>query len=283
MCRLIAYIGDRLLLADALIKPDNSLVKQSLSAKETTSLTNGDGFGLGWYVPEISTEPALFSSIFPAWNDENLLHLANKTKAPLFFAHVRAASIGGVNTYNCHPFIYQNWMFMHNGQINNFSAIKRALRHLLDDDIYNWIRGETDSEHLFALFLQLAKGKDLSQLTHIAQLLQTTFKTIQQLLHQTGVDTTSYYNICMTDGQRIIASRYCTDSHIAPESLHFLEGSYFWSKNNGLETNPQKPQHCVLIASEQLTDFNDQWQVVPGNHFLLVDSDYSVSIKPIVL
>ena len=283
MCRLVAYTGDALLLADVIVKPEDSLIKQSLQAKESSTLTNGDGFGMGWYAPKISTNPAVFLSILPAWNDENLLHLANMTESSLFFAHVRAASIGGVNTYNCHPFIYKNWMLMHNGQIHNFPAIKRPLRNLLDDDIYNWIRGGTDSEHFFALFLQLAKEKDMSQLSIIAEVLQTTFKTIQQLIDQFGTPGASYYNICITDGCRIVASRYCTDKKIEPESLHYVEGRYFWSEKNFQNKKNSKPGQCVLIASEKLTDFNEQWQIVPANHLILVNTDYSIQIEPILI
>lgn len=281
MCRLVAYIGNELLLANVLVKPEDSLIKQSLKAKESSTPTNGDGFGMGWYVPEISSNPAVFLSIFPAWNDENLLHLANMTKSPLFFAHVRAASIGGVNMYNCHPFIYKNWMLMHNGQLHDFLAIKRPLRNLLDDDIYNWIKGGTDSEHFFALFLQLAKEKDMSKLSIIAEVLQTTFKTIQQLINQFGTPGASYYNICITDGSRIVASRYCTDKTIEPESLHYMEGRYFWSEKNYQNKVNSKPEQCVLIASEKLTDFNEQWQTVPANHLILVNTDYSIQIEPV--
>ena len=133
MCRLVAYLGHEVLLEDVLVKPINSIVMQSLHARESNMPTNGDGFGLGWYMPNISATPALFKSISPAWNDNNLLHLTAKTKSPNFFAHVRAASASGVTQYNCHPFSLGPWMLMHNGDIHNFIAVKRHLRHLLDD------------------------------------------------------------------------------------------------------------------------------------------------------
>lgn len=278
MCRFAAYSGKALMIADVLVKPTDSLIKQSLKAKETSTTTNGDGFGLGWYLPEISENPAVFLSIMPAWNDENLLHLANLTKSSLFFGHVRSASTGGVNSYNCHPFVYKNWMLMHNGDIFNFSLIKRALRRLLDDDLYNWIRGDTDSEHFFALFLQLAKGKDLRQLSVIAEVMRMTIQTIEELIHQTGLEGTSWYNLCLTDGIRLVASRFCTDKILKPESLHYLKG-YSWS-----ERIIKPDEKSVLISSEKLTDFNDSlWQTVPANHCILVDADYSIRIEPILL
>lgn len=283
MCRLVAYTGDEILLANVLVKPDDSLVKQSLLAKETTTPTNGDGFGVGWYVPKISEHPAAFLSVFPAWSDENLLHLTKKIESGLFFAHVRAASIGGVNTYNCHPFIYKSWMFMHNGQIHNFLAIKRAIIQLLDDDIYHWIRGGTDTEHFFALLLQLGKNKDLSKSSAVVELLFTALTIVADLIKQAGIAGPSYYNMCLSDGKRLFATRYCTDKTIEPESLHYLDGTYYWSKEDRLAQGNKTPHRSVLISSEQLTDFNDEWQTVPANHLLIVEADYSIQIQAIPL
>lgn len=282
MCRLVAYKGDPILLSDVLIKPIDSIVRQSLLARESSIPTNGDGFGLGWYVPDISPDPAVFLSIFPAWNDENLLHLTAKIKSCLFFAHVRAASVGGVNNYNCHPFVYKNWLFMHNGGINDFSSIKRSLLHLLDDDLYYWVRGQTDSEHFFALFLQLAKGRRLEYLSEVTQLVLETFSKINQLLKAAGKSNASSYNLCMTDGKILLATRYCVDKSIEPESMHYLKGSYFWSKKDYLKRNKEPPQHCVLVASERLTNYNPSWHLVPANHFLLVNAHDEIELKPIV-
>jgi glutamine amidotransferase len=280
MCRLVAYSGPNLLLEEVLVKPINSIVMQSLHARESTVPTNGDGFGLGWYAPHISPEPALFTSISPAWNDRNLLNLTAKIESPLFFAHVRAASAGGVTQYNCHPFVYGQWMLMHNGGIHNFLSIKRHLRRLLDDDIYDWIKGETDSEHLFALFLQLAKGHDLSQLSVVADVLQATFDEIARLLAQFNLQGESHYNICLTDGHRMLACRYCSNLNSTPESMHYAMGSRFGLKNNHYHMLQEKGQtNCILISSERLTDAKDDWQPVPANHMMLVDSDFSFQFR----
>lgn len=278
MCRLVAYLGNEVLLEDVLVKPVNSIIMQSLHARESTIPTNGDGFGLGWYNPQINPDPALFVSIFPAWNDRNLLHLTAKIKSPCFFAHIRAASVGGINPYNCHPFIHGKWMLMHNGDIYNFMALKRHLRHLLDDDIYHWIQGETDSEHLFALFLQLSKGKDLTQLSAVADVLQETLMKIVQLGKDFGEPGPSFFNICLTDGERLIASRYCTDKKTKPESLHYLEGSSFASKGHYHRDKQAEKHTGVMITSEKLTDYNAEWREVPANHLLLVDKDRHIQL-----
>ena len=43
---------------------------------------------------------------------------------------------------------------MHNGGIPQFQRIRRKLLALLDDDVFDWIKGQTDSEHVFALLMQ---------------------------------------------------------------------------------------------------------------------------------
>ncbi len=49
MCRWLAYSGPPIFLDTVLFKPENSLIRQSLQARESRSVTNGDGFGVGWY------------------------------------------------------------------------------------------------------------------------------------------------------------------------------------------------------------------------------------------
>jgi hypothetical protein len=82
MCRLMAYIGHPMLVADVVLWPDRSIIKQSYDARERLqdpSLPfhlgfgnlNGDGFGIGWFNPEERREadpsPCMFKSITPAW------------------------------------------------------------------------------------------------------------------------------------------------------------------------------------------------------------------------
>lgn len=279
MCRLVAYLGRPTLLENVLVAPKNSIVMQSLHARETNLRTNGDGFGVAWYAPEINSCPALFTSISPAWNDRNLLHLTAKIKSPCFFGHVRAASVSGVSTYNCHPFVFGDWTFMHNGEIHNFIRIKRHLRHLLDDDIYNWIKGETDSEHFFALFLQLAKGRDLNQLAVVGQVLQETMQQIEELLKQYAAKGVSYYNVCLTDGHRIAATRFCTNPKRKPESLHYLIG-YAQSTQGLWETREEEAAYLV-VSSEKLNDLNEGWQTVPVQSMLLVDEQKNIQLLPL--
>ncbi len=96
MCRWLAYSGSPILLKEALYAPAHSLIDQSLHSRLGAEVTNGDGFGLGWY--DERTAPGVFRSTAPAWSDENLHELAEHISSAQFFAHVRAAIGSAVNT-----------------------------------------------------------------------------------------------------------------------------------------------------------------------------------------
>lgn len=49
MCRWLAYAGPPIFLDSLLLRPENSLARQSLSALESVHVVNADGFGIGWY------------------------------------------------------------------------------------------------------------------------------------------------------------------------------------------------------------------------------------------
>ena len=131
MCRFLAYLGEPILLEDLVCKPRHSLVRQSLRAVEAKTVTNGDGFGVGWYGERAS--PGVYHEVMPAWSDRNLLALCANVRSRLFFAHVRAATGGGISRQNCHPFQFGPYMFIHNGQIGGFSQVRRTMETLLPD------------------------------------------------------------------------------------------------------------------------------------------------------
>ncbi|RUR11302.1 class II glutamine amidotransferase [Legionella sp. km772] len=272
MCRFVAYIGKNILLSDILVKPEHSLIKQSLLSRESRTVTNGDGFGLGWYTT-FSKSPALFTSLFPAWNDRNLAYLAKKTKAPLFFGHVRAASSGGISQFNCHPFLYKNWMFMHNGWLPSFEKIKREFLNLLDDDLYKWVKGSTDSELIFALFLQLAKKHQHHKLFDIVAVLEETFSLIISIIKNHQNKAVAHLNICISDGKRLVASRYCNSKYVKPETMYVHLGQ------QSLEGKTEA--QSVIVASEKLSKSRKDWKLIPSNNCIVIEPNLAIAIQPL--
>lgn len=283
MCRLLAYLGTPVIIDELLYKPKNSLINQSISARELEEPLNGDGFGIGWYVADAGYKPVTFVSVYPAWNNRNLRNLAPCIRTECLVAHVRAASVGDVSESNCHPFHYRNMLMMHNGGIENFGVIKRSMRDELNDELYNWIKGQTDSEHIFANVLHFLP-KDKEELTpeDVIQAFENSFAKIKHLMHRHGIKEPAYLNMVFTNGFFIVGSRYVTDPKEQPLTLYHSEGSRYVCEDGvcHMVDSPGKDS-AVLVVSEKLTDLKEDWKEIPGNHFVIVDRELNVRFKPV--
>ncbi len=284
MCRLLAYQGPPLSVNDLLYRPDHSLINQSYNAREIVEPLNGDGFGLGWYAPEIASDPAVFTSIMPAWNNRNLRYMAPKLVSPTVFAHVRAASSGDVVAHNCHPFHYGDMLMMHNGGVPGFEHIKRPLSERLSDLRYAWVDGQTDSQHLFALFLDHYLSEDARGAAAMGAALTAMFRDLAVLKGEAGLNEPSHLNMVVTDGREMAGSRYVDVPGHPPLSLHHTEGSRYVCDATGCAMRAAEAhEQAVIIASEPLTDEAHHWHDVPPNHFVLVDEQARPSFREIIL
>ena len=284
MCRFLFYIGPQIILSDLITEPSNSLIHQSFESHEREEPLNGDGFGVAWYVPDIRPEPGLFRSISPAWSNRNLLQLAHVTRSHCVLAHVRAASEGlSVAESNCHPFTYQNFSFMHNGSLARFRKLKRPLLAKLSNTSFDMLQGTTDSEYLFAYFLD--RFRDNAHITQpaqrIAQALQSTIDDLVAFVqaHKTD-DEESYLNMVVTDGKHAAVSRYTSGPPQFAESLHLHTGKIYHFDGGVLHLrNPTHGHGSVLVSSEKLSD-DVGWETIAVNAVVVVQDDHSVQILP---
>ena len=284
MCRFLAYRGTPIKLDKLLYRPKNSLINQSFRAREREEPLNGDGFGVGWYSPELEPTPAVFTSIQPAWNNKNLRNLSPKIRSGSIFAHVRAATHGSVSEANCHPFQYGKLLFMHNGAIAGFNVIKRALRMRLSDGIYDWIKGDTASEHFFALILQYLDAHGDLTVNHMAEAYIKALKELTELLNEHSIDRPFYLNGLLSDGERMVTTRYVSDEKLEPHTLYHSGRGRFECDEGVCRIVQGKPENdCIMIVSEKLTDVAEDWHLVPGNHMVMLDKDLSQSVKPVKL
>jgi glutamine amidotransferase len=288
MCRFIAYLGKPIIVDELLLKPANSLVHQSYGAEEMSQTLNGDGFGLGWYVHNISEKPGLFRSISPAWNNNNLLYNAPLIQTDCMFAHIRAASESAISEANSHPFNYDQFLMMHNGIVPQFSKIKRRLQSLLSEELFLWIKGQTDSEYVFALLMHhLKEMKDSHNPLSTEQIklgFQRTFDVVQGLKQEVGIDhEVSTFNMMITDGYRIFGTRFSSDPEREARSLYYSTGSRFRCENGRSRmAKDDSGDKAVLIVSEKLNDNDSEWTGIPHNHFISVENNMKVSLSPLI-
>lgn len=278
MCRFAAYLGKPLLINEVISKPKDSLIKQSASALESDIKINADGFGIGWYNISVSELPAVFVSTSPAWNDVNLKNITHQIVSTCFFGHIRAAEEGSVELFNCHPFHYKQYMLMHNGNIAGFKKIKLAIFNLLHEAYFLNIKGTTDSETLFALWLTFFHR---TKQDHAGMIIawRETLAVIQDLQLSHNIKETSYINALITDGTQITGVRYSSDPS-ACLSLHYTAGERFTHTKEGVHMTKAFSENkfkSIIIASEIMSLRNkSEWQEIPAQHIIAVDAKKNI-------
>lgn len=248
MCRLAAYLGPAIPIANVVVDPSHSLLEQSQQANETKLAVQGDGFGFAWYNGDQG--PGLYRDVLPAWSDGNLLSLCQMIQSPLFLAHVRASTTGETTRVNCHPFTHGKWSFMHNGQVPDITAIRRPLEALLPDELYLARRGTTDSELIFLLMLAHGLRQDPKAAA------ETVIGIIaHHSAYGADFDTAVRMTCVMSDGTSIHAFRHASDAR-APT---------LYQKQND-------KGGCVL-ASEPLDGEPGGWSLVDPDTFITLSAD----------
>ena len=217
-------------------------------------------------------DPCVFTSTLQAWNCVNLERIAPKTCSCLIFAHVRATTEGSLAENNCHPFQHNTLMWMHNGNIGGWKYVKRPLADSLSDKWYLGVKGGTDSEWAFALFLHLLEqeGVDPSSSPEngfpekiLRRTMKKTIATINEFVKAipaehglANVETRSLLNFAVTDGHSVIVTRYVSSKTDAAASLYYSAGSDWVEgkvKGEFKMERRDKASDVVLVASEPLT------------------------------
>lgn len=282
MCRFVLYVGPPITLSSLITEPEHSIIRQSYESRERAEPLNGDGFGVAWYVPELSREAAQFRSITPAWSNQNLRHLARMTRSSCILAHVRAATPGmPVTETNTHPFVSGELAFMHNGSVAGFAKVKRRLLDQLGDQAYGMIQGTTDSEHVFALVLErLLADPDAPPAERMARAVGGALRDVMMLCASAGVHEPSYLNLAVADGTCAVVSRYTSGPPRDAPTLYVHTGKTFVCEGGVCRMVPAtEGGHAVLVASEPLGK-DPGWSAVPANHLIVIDADRHVDLRP---
>jgi len=251
MCRIAAYLGPPVTLGALLTEPPHSLQVQGWAPRELRyAKLNADGYGFGWYAED--GQPAVYVSPAPIWNDPNLPHLARALVSSLWVASVRSASPGNpVNHANTQPFSDNEFLFDHNGLIDNFhDQVRPRLVADLSPACLPAILGNTESEYLFAALRQsLNEDPELS----VEDALSDLMKKVEAWVS----GNRALLTIVVSDGERLYAVRHALGD--ACPTLYYT-------------TDDDAFPNGQLVASEPLTE-TGVWQSIPDHQILILDPD----------
>ena len=232
MCRLLAYLGPTVTLESLVCAPPHGLVTQAYAPRhQRHGRINADGFGVGWYAPDVRAEPARYRTTTPMWADNSFASLAGVVSSGAVVATVRNASPGLPVDESCTaPYTHEGWLFAHNGRVLGFPGeVAVRLRRSLSDRRTAELQGVTDSEVLFALVLDRIDAG--------ASARDAVDAVVREVL---DVAPESRLNLCLSDGTTVVATA-CGDS---------------------LFTLTDRGHDAVVVASEPYDD-EPGWTAVP--------------------
>jgi predicted glutamine amidotransferase len=208
------------------------------------------GWGIGWYRDGV---PQRRLGLLAAHHDETFVAAAKGVSAGVVVAHVRDASIGRVIEENTHPFVHGRWLFAHNGTLARFKrvrSVRDALLAEIDPDLRPYVRGETDSERCFYVFLSRLRARaplDAADLAGVRRALAEMTETVAGIA-DASAEKPSSMNFLATDGRVLAACRRGRTLHLSLDA---------------------GPRHAFVVASEPIG--RSPWEEVPEGGFVGTD------------
>jgi predicted glutamine amidotransferase len=244
MCRLFGQLADaRGDAREPLCSAENALQVQSHR--------HPHGWGIAWYAARPGP-PEIRRGVMAAHADADFTAAARTARSRLVVAHVRDASVGAVTLENTHPFAEGPWVLAHNGTVARFARV-RAVREALERELgparRRRLRGDTDSERLFQLFLARLAARapgTRAGLWEVRQAMGDVVRRVREIADRGELRST--LNLLVSDGRLLAACRHGKPLHVA---LH-AEGDVF------------------AIASEPIGP--GTWEPVPEDGFVGVDA-----------
>jgi glutamine amidotransferase len=181
-----------------------------------------DAWGIGLYQ---GGEVLLKRRPQPTLGPLDFFEIASELHTDTLIAHARSATVGDNRNENTHPFRFRSWLFAHHGTLPGFggpgtdparpspeqSALAESLREEIPDFLRRNMRGQTDSELLFHLFLaRLHEAGQLDvpevRLPDAQAALEVTVRRLDHALRARKLDPHPLGALALANGRFLIAA-----------------------------------------------------------------------------
>jgi predicted glutamine amidotransferase len=255
MCRLFGLHAGATPVAATfwLVDAPDSLAQQSHR--------NPDGVGIGTF--DAAERPVVDKQPLAAWQDAEFASAARELRSSTFLAHVRYATTGNLSQRNTHPFVQDGRLFAHNGLVQGLGDLDARLEAR---GATRLVRGETDSERIFALITEETTRHD----GDVTEGLKAAIAWINDHLPVYSL------NLVITTANDLWAFRYP-----ATHDLYALTRPSGGVANAGLDARTTRihaqSEHLatrasVIIASEPM-DADPGWRLLEPGELLHVTSE----------
>lgn len=302
-CRLLLIVSpeqanprqQQTIINNLLVKSRISLLNQSktgLKKKYTDLITledvdglyvtkgNPDGWGIVLYKDGQIQDSV--KSVKPAYEDQLFKSTASSdsTKASdILMAHIRLASDNmSVVKNNVHPFVNDNWAFMHNGfvDLKESPLIKDRMKQY--KELYNLSpQGSTDSETMFYYFLakMASRQKELNTNNLSKQdIIQAFVSSINDFNHYSKPGLRDFINKkTVYEGKAIMSPTMNFITANGKLVMAYKQGKNLYL---GMIKNKDKEGFYYIVSSEIMEPFDNKrirWYEIPDRFILIVDKE----------
>jgi glutamine amidotransferase len=252
MARLFGLIGNRADLAGRVLTSE----AEALSVHSKGSPL---GWGIGFYQ---GGEVLMRRRPIDDHATVDVAKVAADVRADVLVGHVRNATVGALRTENTHPFRYRQWLFAQTGTLPQFDAIRERLVASVPEFLRSSIRGETDAEILFYVFLSFLHdagrlNDSLTEVGHVSDALRSSAAVVDGMAAEVGGGPCAI-NVMVSNGENVFALNRGSQ----------MGYRVFSGKNDAealigedLQLRRRTPElaqmHFILVAS----DFDDEWTI----------------------
>jgi glutamine amidotransferase len=276
MARLFGIIGNR---------PDLAARVLSFEADGLRARSKGAplGWGLGFYQ---GGEVLMRRRPIDERPEIDVARLAADVRADLVVGHVRHATVGALRTENTHPFRYRQWLFAQTGTVPGFDQVRERLVSSVPDFLRSGIRGDTDAEvvfHVFLSFLHDAGRLNEGQVepSLVREALRSTLAVTDGMTAEVGAEAAKL-NMMVSSGDQLVAVHRSD----AVMRLRVLSGKA--DADVVIGDDPQlrrkipelSRMHFALAASDfDDTPPNGRWKAVPECAIVTMSRDEDPRIE----
>lgn len=234
MCRLLGYVSTREMSIEEIA---------GASFQEFSDLSGKHRDGWGIATSTTGKPSNLIVETLPAKESSQYSHQTKEVLSDGALLHLRWATSGlAVVEGNTHPFEYENISFIHNGGITPLDSMDQ----FIDPDLFEQMRGNTDSEKYFYLLITQIRKRGL------IEGISAGVKLIQD-----NCDYSSINAMLLTPEKYVIINEHNPENRPAGEGRDYYDLFY------------RKDEKGILVASSGWNQSN--WTSLENHKILVID------------
>jgi len=277
MARMFGFIGNRADLG-ALVLASSAEVLRVRRAPDQPL-----GWGIGFYQ---AGEVLLRRRPLDDREEIDLAEAADDVRADVLLGHVRLASVGALRTENTHPFRYRSWLWAQTGTILGFDRLRARLLEAQPEFLRRNVRGETDSELFFYLFLSFLHDAGHLEAAHasveaISAALRASIALVDRLSAEEGFGPNSG-DILVSNGERMLAvHRNGSMAYRVLRGRYDIEGLLGEDTMRKARIPSLDSTHFSLIVSEAAHLPSTGFHTIPGDSLVSLTRTDDPAVEPL--